>query len=409
MRLISVLSLALPLACCAALPVARQNAAAQCEPTRAALTDLHAARDAVRDHMIYPLGGLASVDAAVNALSAQAASARSEAEHLRVMEAFVFALGDHHAHLGTNDNASPRLVPTGASVWVEFRGDQWVITQVRPESPARRQGLREGMVVTEVNGAAPTTLGLPPLTPASHDEMAAFAMRVALAGNHVSDAIIVARGANGVVEARLSLEEEPDRGLASLSYPAPGIALIRIHNSLGDSGLPAVFDGLMRQASGARVVMLDLRDTPSGGDSEIAKPIMSWFVHGERGYQRHRDREREWVEQVTGRTDAFSGAVLVLADHWTGSMGEGIAVGLRAAANARIVGTPMAGLRGAIDSFHLPCLDADLRIPTERIFAMDRQPRERALPDIAVSESELANSGDGDAILAAALRNVSAR
>jgi carboxyl-terminal processing protease len=132
---------------------------------------------------------------------------------------------------------------------------------------------------------------------------------------------------------------------------------------------------------------------------------MSWFVAGERPHQIHErpDGER-WTETVIGRAEPFRGRLLVLVDLSTGSMGEGTAIGLRAAAGATLIGTPMAGLRGAMGSFPIPCLNADLGLPVERLFDVDDGPREAAASDILVTEDRLAAAGMEDAILHRALR-----
>ena len=108
-------------ACATAQPAAPS---AQCSAENAALTDLTAARDAVRAHMAYPLGGGGDVEGAFASLRADAAAARTAGQHLHVIESFVYDLADHHIELSTNNQSSPRLVPTGASVWVEYRGGQ---------------------------------------------------------------------------------------------------------------------------------------------------------------------------------------------------------------------------------------------------------------------------------------------
>lgn len=393
---------ALLLASCVTMQPAGQGP--QCAPERAALTDLAAARDAVRTHMAYPLGGGGSVDEAFARQRADAEAARTREQHLRVLERFVHDLADHHASLSTNGRTSPRLVPTGASVWVEYRDGRYVVTQVRPGSAVRAAGLREGMTVDAIDGAPPSALRLPPVAGDGEVFARGFAARVALAGTHERDALVVAHDGKGRIETRVSLAGVQADGLASLSFPASDVALIRIDNALGDSHLPAAFDALMTQARAARVVLLDLRDTPSGGNTDVAEPLMSWFVHGVAGYQMHRRDARTWIESVSGRRDAFQGRVIVLVDHWTGSMGEGIAIGLRAAAGATIVGTPMAGLRGAIEEFQLPCFDARIRLPVEQLFTTQGQPRELAAPDVLVSEAALAAAGDDDAVLQAALQ-----
>jgi hypothetical protein len=65
----------------------------------------------------------------------------------------------------------------------------------------------------------------------------------------------------------------------------------------------------------------------------------------------------------------------------------------------------MAGLRGAIEPFQLPCLSGvSIRVPTEQIFTMEGQPREFAAPDVIVSETDLAEAGETDLILQVAMQ-----
>jgi carboxyl-terminal processing protease len=402
LRVFAAAALLLVASCASGSPDAPD--AAQCAAS-GTLVDLGAMRDAANASMGYPTGGGASVDSIFETLRGQAETATTEGEHLRVLEAFVYALGDHHAHLGTNDKQSPRLVPTSATVWVESRENKIVVAEVRPGSAAREAGLREGMIVERINGKpVESVLKPPPSTSELAEAMRGFSARVVLAGTHAKDAVIVASGAESV-ETSLPEMKHADDDLASLSFPRARVALIRLNNSIGDSGLPKEFDRLMKQAKGANTIILDLRDTPSGGDSAVAKPLMAWFVKGTRGYQKHERGAKNWVEQVTGRRDAYLGRLIVLVDHWTGSMGEGAAIGLRSAAGAKLVGTRMAGLRGAIESFPLPCLGASVRLPVERLYSVDGTPRELAQPDVIVTEAELAAaSSSEDAILGRALQ-----
>jgi carboxyl-terminal processing protease len=379
---------------------------AACE-TGGALVDLVVMHDAIKASMAYPAGGGASADEIFAALQERAAAAKTETEHLRVLESFVYALGDHHAHLGTNDRFSPRLVPSGATVWAESRNGKIVITEVRRGSPARAAGLREGMTVEAIDGVATAdALKPPPSRPEHAAEMRGFAARVALAGTHEKDTVVRAQDGERVLEATLGPMPDESGSLASLSFPRPEVALVRINNSLGNADLPDAFGKLLTRAKDAKALILDLRNTPSGGDSSIAKPLMAWFVKGRRGYQKHQRGDRTWIEQVDGRRDHFDGRLIVLVDHWTGSMGEGTAIGLRSAAGALLVGTRMAGLRGAIESFNLPCLGASVRLPVERLYSVEGTPRELAVPDVEIGEAELAAAGEEDAVLGRALAMV---
>jgi len=99
----------------------------------------------------------------------------------------------------------------------------------------------------------------------------------------------------------------------------------------------------------ARALILDLRDTPSGGNSTVALGILGRFVTTRLPYQRHRiprygqdDVERNWLEEVAPRGPfTYRRRLVVLVDHWTGSMGEGMAIGLDAMRRGTVIGTTM--------------------------------------------------------------------
>ena len=61
-------------------------------------------------------------------------------------------------------------------------------------------------------------------------------------------------------------------------------------------------------------------------------------------------------------------------------MGEGIAIGLHAAREAPVLGSSMARLLGAIDELKLPNTGIVVRIPTEKLFSTDGNPRESFVP-----------------------------
>jgi carboxyl-terminal processing protease len=60
-------------------------------------------------------------------------------------------------------------------------------------------------------------------------------------------------------------------------------------------------------------------------------------------------------------------------------MGEGLAIGFDAM-GAKVVGEPMAGLLGAIYDHALPHSGLVLKLPTERLAAVNGTPREQFQP-----------------------------
>ena len=86
---------------------------------------------------------------------------------------------------------------------------------------------------------------------------------------------------------------------------------------------------------------------------------MGRFITKEGFYQKHvltaEEREsgikRSWVEIVSPKNPTYKNPLVILVDHWTGSVSEGIAIGFDALKRATIIGTRMAALNGAIYSF----------------------------------------------------------
>ena len=166
------------------------------------------------------------------------------------------------------------------------------------------------------------------------------------------------------------------------------VGYIRFNNSLGEDALVPAFDEALAKLARARAVVLDLRDTPSGGVSSVARGIMGRFVRAPSPYQQHElvaefrsyGIRRIWVEYVAPREPLFSQPVVVLAGHWTGSMGEGIAIGLNATRNAPVLGEPMAHLLGALGQIELPNSKIPVRVPEEKLFHVNGTPREAFMP-----------------------------
>jgi carboxyl-terminal processing protease len=95
--------------------------------------------------------------------------------------------------------------------------------------------------------------------------------------------------------------------------------------------------------------------------------------------------------------------VVVLADHWTGSIAEGITIAFDGIKRATVIGTELARLNGAVDGFELPVTKIGFNIATERLYHVDGTPRELFEPAITVDVRGQSAAKDGDVILNTAL------
>lgn len=97
------------------------------------------------------------------------------------------------------------------------------------------------------------------------------------------------------------------------------------------------------------------------------------------------------IAQATGPW-TYDRPVIVLVGRWTGSMGEGMAVGLDATARAQVIGSPMAGLPGGIEDFPLQQLTGvAVQFPTYDLHHLDGTPRHHWAPPII----QTADNGNG--------------
>lgn len=144
------------------------------------------------------------------------------------------------------------------------------------------------------------------------------------------------------------------------------------------------FDAAMPPARDGEPVILDLSDTPGGGNTVVARAILGWFVSDPQACQIHRLMSeegrtgvpRQGVEQGLPRPGRrHRGPVHVRVGRWTGRMGEGLAIGLDAL-GARVTGCPMAGLPGAVHDVHLDASGLGLKFPAERLYSVRGVPRE---------------------------------
>ena len=241
--------------------------------------------------------------------------------------------------------------------------------------------------------------------PAARD----WALRTLLAGRH---------------DARVRLEVPTESGLQSVAFlPGqsnrpksalttrfiePGIGVVRLHNSLGQASLVPAWDAALNTLRETDGLILDLRDTPGGGNTTVARGLLGRLVSEVLPYQRHdlpgEERRygipRIWVEHVSPRgTNIYDKPVAVLVGRWTASMGEGVAIGLAGMGRATVFGSPMAGLHCATYSRTLEHTRIPVRVSGERLFHVDGTRREAFVPRVPIESG----SSGGDVVLDGAL------
>jgi C-terminal processing protease CtpA/Prc len=329
-------------------------------------------------------------------LRAEAQQVRDRDGLLRFAEDMLTALADHHAITGPSFKDDWAIVPSYCDLWIVRSGENYSIDAVRDGSPALKAGVARGDLLQSVNGQ-PIGAAVAQFwqrvgwTGTIDDERAGFAARVLAAGRRDrARQLAIARGKAAPRNLTLAnlYADQPQRPPVDV-FTEGGTWRIRYNNSLGDDTTVAAFDAAMAKVPANATVIVDLRDTPSGGNSTVARAMMGWFTDKAQSYQMHNSPrefretgvDRQWIEQVVprGQNRFHPGPISALVGRWTGSMGEGMAVGLHALGKP-VHGTAMAGLRGAIEDLQLPHSGMTIKLPIERIYTVDGLPREDFVP-----------------------------
>ncbi|HYJ39084.1 MAG TPA: S41 family peptidase, partial [Chitinophagaceae bacterium] len=308
----------------------------------------------------------------------------SRGSFVLLLEKVFNELYDHHASLNTNTRESQRLVPSGTDIWAEYINDKPIVTEVRIGFGAEAAGLKAGMEIIAFNDV-PIEKAILPFLPTSsrkNDKAARdYALRVLVAGKAVDDRKIRIKSGNVIQDI---FPDRPINLLLKHQYKSEiesrtirnAIGYIRINNQLGNNYLIPIFDSVLRSMHHTKALILDLRETPSGGNTTVARAILGIFIRKDGFYQKHElpaeetayGIKRSWEEIVSPRAVNYDKPLVVLVNHWTGSVSEGITIGFDALKRATIIGTRMAGLNGAIYSYQMPHSKIRFSFPVEKLF-----------------------------------------
>ncbi len=317
-------------------------------------------------------------------------------EFIQFLETVLNELYNGHSSLNTNLNTSNRLIPSGSDLYIEKTDNKYFIKDLRKGFGADLSGLKIGMEVILFNGKPideQLKKFLPKFTVNPSSKMYQYAIDMLFAGTHDAKREITV------------IENRKEKTFYPLTYGNrdellyqkvlnKNTAYIKINNSLGNNNLIAEFDKTLDSLFQYKNLIIDLTETPGGGNSTVARAIMGRFTDKLLPYQTHEFDEKEyqtkrhWTEYVTPRKDIYKQNVYIIVGHWTGSMGEGMAIGFDGMKKAKIIGTQMAGLIGAVSNFQLSETKIGFQFPTERLYHINGIPRENFMPETLTQNIE---------------------
>jgi len=341
-------------------------------------------------------------DAILSAFADRAKAARSDKEFIDTLQLVSHNFADPHFIVGPFDADDWAIIPTSSDLFGTYDGTKFRINEVRGSGDALAKGVRPGMIMLRIDGQTPhaaieAITGRPfaALSPIQ----VGFAFNVALAGHRKRfRSLDVIDGQRRRTFMLAAASDQADRVQTGplLDVERQGkLGIIRINNSLGDQALIAQFSQALATLSDTTTLLIDLRNTPSGGNTSVARGIMGHFVDHDRPYQTHvipyetrvLGPTRKFTEYVAPYGTHYAGKVYVAGGHWTGSMGEGLMIGFDAI-GATTVGTDLAHLLGALSNETIEGSAAKVDIGDEQLFTVTGLPREDYRPQLYLVRTE---------------------
>ena len=351
----------------------------------------------------------------VDALLARAGAAARQTRDAEAFRAVLlqatYAFTDPHLLVGPPRPVDFNVGPTSADLAIAMDAEGARVVDVRANSSADHAGVRPGWRLVAVGGMEVETVvaEVLALLPEPTDRQRSYAATLVANGRREAPRALTFETPEGV---RTPALDNPRTFARALEAAPPleaslhdGVALIRLNNALGRTETVAAFDAAVAASLSAHTLVLDLRNTPSGGNTDVARGVMGHFVNSARPYQMHEipgiERRttvpRRFVEYVLPREPYFPGRLVVFGGRWTGSMGEGTVIGLQAAAGATVFASDLGDLLGALHALPLPASEATLELGAEALFHVNGTPRAEFVAEQVLETADRDSQGDDPA------------
>ncbi len=351
----------------------------------------------------------AAFEETIGAFKARAAKAGSIKEFIDLSQSFLRHFQDPHLNLGPYDENDFSVFPTGSDLRAVYEDEIFLIEDVKAGGTADLAGIRPGAELIEIDGLEPkeaveAVLGVP-FDSLSADKLT-YGINIALGGYRNRQREILLKEEDGPVSYPLAASyqaiDELNNG-PTLSFERIGeFGYIRFNNSLGNQETTRAFEDAISSLLDTEALIIDLRNTPSGGNTGVAEPILGHFVETKTAYQLYRTQKKgvpyteAEMKTAYAKPNApyYSKPFVVLAGRWTGSMGEGMTIGLDAIGAVEVIGAPMADLLGGIKTTKLKESNAWLEFGFERMYHVDGTFREDYEPGTMISPADRDANGD---------------
>ncbi|KPV96488.1 Peptidase family S41 [Pseudoalteromonas sp. P1-9] len=356
---------------------------------------------------------LNNTNTVLNQFKSKALKAKNKAEFNDISQQLMRAFSDPHLNLGPYDKNDFSVFPTGSDIRAIYQNGLFIVQDIKARSAADKSTLTLGSTIIKMDNQPIKPL-IASLFGQEFENLSPhqieYGLNVVLGGLRKQTRAITYKNNKGTHTITLAASYDAINALndgPTLSYRnLDGLGYIRFNNSLGNNQTAASFKKAINALKHTRALIIDLRNTPSGGNTGVAEPILGHFVTEKTRYQTYRTQTSNMAYQnapmqtafVTPTKPHYAKPFIVLAGRWTGSMGEGMTIGLDALGAQTVIGAPMADLLGGIKTVTLEQSDAWLEMAFERLYHVNGSFREDFEPHILVIPTDRDNQGSDPAL-----------
>ena len=340
----------------------------------------------------------------------------TESDFISVVQVFMRYFRDPHLSIYPSSKKGYSVTPTGADIWVEAKAGNYFIVDIKTASAANKVGMQVNSEIISVDGLtteAAISKVFGGINASLSTKQKVWGLNIALGGIKNQPRVITVKLNNKEHTYQLAATyDEVIRSYsdATLSFKKiNNLGYIRFNNSLGNSDTVNAFKNAIEQLLDTDGLILDLRNIPSGGNTGVAEPILGHFVEQDTIYQLYQRQQnginfhQAKMESATAKPSSpyYSKPFVVLVGRWTGSIGEGMMIGLDALGAKAIIGAPVADLLGGIKNVTLEHSNAVVDLAFERMFHVNGTYREDFEATIKLTSADWGKEGTDPALATA--------
>ncbi|WP_199609134.1 S41 family peptidase [Flocculibacter collagenilyticus] len=343
-------------------------------------------------------------------------SAKNKKEFADISQMFLRHFHDPHLNLGPYDEKDFSVFPTGSDIRATYQNNRFIVDDIKADSAADLAGIRPGAEVVSIDNL-PVKKAVENIFGQAFKQLTVtqinYGVNVSLGGYRNKERIIELKHHGKLQPYHLAASYKSINMTAkgpTITYKKLNdLGYIRFNNSLGNSNTVSAFKEAVTKLSETSALIIDLRNTPSGGNTGVAEPILGHFVNDKAVYQLYQVQEGDVFYKdaklekayVMPTTPHYAKPYVVLAGRWTGSMGEGMIIGFDAIGAETVVGAPMADLLGGIKTVKLNKSDTWIELGFERLYHVNKTYREDFEPHILLSPADRDANGNDPALAVA--------